>query len=52
MSLKSKCELVEVLQARYLKASKAEKKKCWTNLHWLRDIIGNMRQELTLPGYF
>jgi hypothetical protein len=27
MSLKSKCELVEVLQAWYLKASKAEKQK-------------------------
>ena len=53
MSLKSKCELLEVLRPRYLKAKKVEKQKMLDEFTSTTAIIENMQFEfLKTKGKF
>ncbi|MBI3169157.1 MAG: hypothetical protein HYZ22_11800 [Chloroflexi bacterium] len=45
MSLKSKCELLQAIQTRYLKANKADKPKMLDEFTGATGIIANIRPD-------
>ena len=57
MSLKSKCELLEVVRPRYLKASKAEKQKIldeftWATQYHRKHAIRVLKNQVQVQNHF